>query len=414
MSPHISITPDPARAVKTTRLPNGVHILSLSRPGAHSAALGIWLLNGARHEAPGRAGYAHLLEHLWLRQSGRLDGRSLARRFEAMGGRINAHTGRELSALHGLVTRDDVGELIDLFLETLLAPRWDDHDVAVERDVVLQEMAMAQEDAADALEEYAIGRVWPAHPMGEPILGRREAVQAASAEALKSYRAQVLTGARLWVAAVGAVEHQALVDACAALAALPHGAAPIEPPPRFSAFRSIERRAVSQSHLLWVLPAPGAVGTDYYAWLLADHLMGGGISSRLFQALRERQGLAYAVESRLETYSDTGLWWIRTVCEPRHSQDCRAAVEHCVRSLINAGPEPEEMAVSRRHLVAELLITQDDSEACMERLAREAIYLGRHPELAERVQRLASVTPGEIATVLGRAWQEAAFFEWSP
>jgi predicted Zn-dependent peptidase len=139
--------------------------------------------------------------------------------------------------------------------------------------------------------------------------------------------------------------------------------------------------------------------------------MGGGISSRLFQALRERQGLAYDMESRLETYADTGLWLIRTACAPRHSQDCRAAVEHCVLNLIHTGPAPEEMAVSRRHLFAELLIMQDDADACMERLAREAIYLGQHPELKERVQRLASVTPGGIATVLGHAWREAAFVE---
>jgi predicted Zn-dependent peptidase len=403
-----------ARTIRTSQLTNGAQVISQEIPEAHTTALGIWLLNGGRHQSPVQSGYAHLLEHLWFKGTPGRDARALARRFEAMGGRINAYTGREISALHGLVPAEDAIELAGLFVSMLLDPQFDDQDLDRERSVVLQEMAMVADNPEEAIEESAIAQVWPGHPMGWPILGQREVIQNATAEGLRQYLQGTLSGGRIGVIASGVVAHDTLWEVSARLASLPAEGAPSPTPPRFNAAQSYERRSVAQSHLLWVMPAPRIAHPDYPALLVANHALGGGLSSRLFQELRERRGLVYTIDSRLDLYSDTGLWLIQTACEPKYSSTCRAAVEECVATLASHGPTPEELEVSQRHLRADFLTDEDDPEARVERLARDALYLGYCSTLEERLEQLARVKPQEAARVLYQAWNGAAYFEWSP
>lgn len=370
----------------------------------HSAALGVWLVNGARHESATQTGYAHFLEHLFFKGTDRLDGPTLALRLEAMGGQVNAHTGRELTALHGLVPKGDVTELLQIIIDMLCRPRFDDHDVTLERQVVLQEMAMIEDNPEEALEDRALALVWPNHPLGRPVLGRPEVIEGANATALRGYMKERVCGGRVWVVIAGDVDHRELVAACQDLAALPSGTAPAQTAPQFtSGDHSVAIRG-EQCQLLWVLPVPPAAADPYYAYLAANHVLGGGVSSRLFQELRERRGLVYGIHSRLEFYSDGGTWSIHTACDPRRSSECRAAVCTTVENLLRDGISPQELDIARRHLGAELMIDEDHPDSIMERLAREAIYLGRHPDFAERMQRLNEVTAEATRSALATAW----------
>jgi predicted Zn-dependent peptidase len=400
--------------VRTTRLPNGVHVVSRFMPGAKTAALGLWLLNGVRHEESSQSGYAHLLEHVLFKGTGEHDALTLARRFEVMGGQVNAHTGRELTALHGLVPAEHLVELLDLFIAMLLEPRFDEHDMAVEREVVLQEMAMVEDTPEEAVEERATALAWRGHALGRPILGRRESIEAVTAADVHAYLTDLTAGARIWSVAAGAVDHEALVRACARLAELPNGTVPGSAPPSFAPGVCEERRSGAQTHLLWVMRGPPAGEPHYPAWALTNHLLGGGVSSRLFQEVRERRGLVYGIHSALEPYCDAGLWAIQTACEPRHAAACRRAVEDSVAALIERGPAPEELEESRRHLVSGLVLEDDSPEGTMERLAREAIYLNRHPSLNERKAQLAAVEADEVKTILGGAWAQPLTLVWHP
>ena len=397
----------------TTRLPNGLQILSCPMP-TRSATLGFWIINGVRHQAPDQNGYAHLLEHLLFKGTAYHDARALALRFEAMGGDINAHTGRELTALHGLVPADDLYDLAALFRDMLLQPGFTTHDVAQERGVVLQEMALIRENPEEALEEAAIERVWPGHPMGQPILGDSEVIQRAGVSALRDYLHGVLQGARLCVAAAGRVDHESLLRACAPLGEHPAGIIPMQTPPRFEPGEHTARRDVTQCHQTWLMPAPPIADPAYTALAFANHLLGAGTSSRLFQTLREERGLVYGVHSRLELYSDAGLWVIQTACDADRARDCRVTVADAVRGLIDRGPTPEEMENTRRHLRAGLLLEEDDPHARMERLAQEAIYLQRHPALEERLARIDAVTPPAVQSLLAAAWARTCYWEWMP
>lgn len=401
--------------IQTTRLTNGLTIVSRHLPHRHSVALGVWLLNGARHEEMQQSGYAHLLEHLLFKGTHTLDAVALARRFDAMGGQINAFTGRELTALHGLVPRDELDHLLQLFVAMLRTPRFDDNDLAAETNVVFQEMAMVQDNPEETLEEMGVAHAWADHPMGRPVLGDRATLAAARAADIHNYLQTILSGERLWVVAVGAVDHAALVDRCAELADLPARPAPQVPAPRFEyGAHVMEIGDSEQTPLLWLLSAPAPTDDDYYAAILTNHVLGSGNSSRLFQAVREQRGLVYGIQSRLETYSDTGLWLIQTACEPERASECRTAVESTVRRLLEEGVPDSELELARRHLGAGLMMEDDDLEAVMERLAREAIYLKRHPSLDEQLARLQHVDAPQLLTALATRWERRLYLSTTP
>jgi predicted Zn-dependent peptidase len=391
--------------IKTSPLTNGITVVSKRLPGHHSVALGVWLLNGVRHEAATQAGYAHFLEHLFFKGTAQLDGAQLALRLEAMGGQVNAHTGRELTALHGLVPKGDVTELLQIITDMLCQARFDDHDVGLERQVILQEMAMIEDNPEEALEDKVMALAWPDHPLGRPVLGRPETIEGTNATALRDYLREQITGGRVWVVAAGDVDHDELVAACRGLAALPSGAVPPQTSPPFMPGEHRIAIDSEQSQLLWVMPVPPPSADAYYAHLLANHVLGGGVSSRLFQELRERRGLVYGIHSRLEFYSDTGTWSIQTACDPRHVEVCREAVITTVDGLLRGGADRQELEIARRHLSAGLIIDEDHPENIMERLAREAIYLGHHPDFTERMNRLKKIDGEAVGAALAQAWQ---------
>lgn len=401
--------------IQTTRLSNGLTVVSRHLPHRHGAALGVWLLNGTRHEAAHESGYAHLLEHLLFKGTHALDAVALARCFDAMGGQVNAFTGRELTALHGLVPRDELGRLLQLFIAMLRTPRFDDADLDLETRVVFQEMAMVQDNPEETLEEMGVAHAWADHPMGRPVLGDRTMLATVRATDVHAYLQNTLSGERLWVVAAGAVDHAALVDRCAELADLPARPAPWVPAPRFE--RGTQRMEIGDSEqtpLLWLLPAPAPTEDGYHAAILANHVLGSGNSSRLFQAVREQRGLVYGIHSRIETYSDTGLWLIQTACDPERADECRAAVEITVARLLEEGVSDSEMELARRHLGAGLMMEEDDPEAVMERLAREAIYLKRHLGLDEELARLRQVDPPQLLAALATRWRQRLYLSAAP
>lgn len=268
---------------------------------------------------------------------------------------------------------------------------------------------MVEDNPEEALEDRAMTLAWPEHPLGAPVLGRRDTIEAAEAGTLRAYVAQQITGGRVVLAAAGNVEHDALVNRCEALLALRPGAVPPQAAPRFAPGEHRVALSGEQAQLLWLMPVPPPTTDDYYPLLIANHILGGGVSSRLFQTLRERLGWVYGVHSRLEFFSDGGLWLIQTACEPQRAGACADAVGETVRRLLSEGPHQQELEIARRHLGASLIIDEDHPESVMERLTRETVYLRHHPDFAERVRRLAAVDAEAVKGVLAAGWNQRLF-----
>lgn len=392
--------------IEKTRLANGVQVVTHAIPGARGAALAVWMLHGARHAGSGESGYAHLCEHL-LFKAARDSGAGLAARLDALGGEVNGHTGRELSAVFGVVLGEDLRELGAVLAAQVVSPGFDDLALANERRIVLQELA--EVDGAETSHQAATRRAWGSHPLAQPILGTRDSLSAANAERLRAYWSREVTGGRICVAAAGSCTHDEVVDSVRALLALPVGEPRTSEPPGFTDGERRWRVEGAHSQLLWVLPAPAVGAPEHLDALAANLVLGGCLSSRLFQSLRECHGLVYGVRSQVESYSDAGLWFIETRCPALRSDECRTLVERELDKLAAAGPTDAEMETARRYLRARLLLQEHEPLACVERLGQEAIYLGA-PRGADAVlAQLPGLTAKSAAEALRAARARTLF-----
>jgi predicted Zn-dependent peptidase len=286
--------------------------------------------------------------------------------------------------------------------------------VAAERAIVLQEMSAGHAPAEDALLERAIGRAWPRHPMGWPLLGDPRVIAAATAASLRTYLAEVLHGNRLLVVACGAVNPEELQAACHALGRLPRGEEPGGTKPAFYPQRFNAYWEGEQAYCGWLLPVPPPRAALYPAALLANQVLGGGMSSRLYHQVRETLGLSYGVTARLELYGDMGLWWIGAACDPALADQCRRAVEKTMQQLLREGPTARELEEARQHLLANLYLEEDNPLRSMERLARETLYLGRNPGVADYQCWLESVGADQVRQLAGTALRQVMRIVWTP
>ena len=381
-----------------TVLKNGVTVISRPLARLRSCALGLWLENGVRHQADGQDGFAHLLEHLLLRDE------SLQLRFEAMGGQINAETGRELTALYGLVPAVHAYELAELFGACLCDLHLSRPEFEAEKQVVLRERASAMSSPLECIEEQALGLAWRDHSLGWPILGADTALAGADWTALNAYLKMVRVGRRLAVVAVGNIDHATLIEACERLLALPEGVRPVHTAPSFHPNRYVAA-ASGQVYLQWLMPAPTVGSSCYTAVLVAHHIVAGGMASRLYRELRQRRGWVYLLHGDLEFFSDAALWKLQLACDAKFLDRCEAQVQQVLTDVIAEGPTASELDLAKRHLAARLVLADDDASSLMRRLAREHFYLGRHPSIDEYLAMLSDVDAATVRELIVEAWR---------
>lgn len=383
-------------ALQTCTLPNGVTLICQPRPHAPSVTLGLWLQHGTRFEAATECGYTHLLEHLLFKRTTSRSSLTIARWCDRLGGRINAHTGRELMALYGSVLAKDFTDLAELLLDLLLHPAFQEDDIEVERAVILAEQATIHDPLDDGR-----AQAWAAHPLGQPVLGNPAVLQTANAAQLHAYHRQILSKP-LALIAIGPLDLTQLMLPPLTRGGLGRGLQSgneVQSPPAFTPASSA---SVTGS---WFLPAPALTAPDYSAALVANQLLGGGLSSRLLQRLREERGLVYDIRSQLDSYSDAGLWFIHADCHPTQTRQVQDEIDRVLRELADTGPAAEELTTARASLLTAALLADDEPETVMERLACEHFFLGRHPSLAERREQLHAVDAAAVQRVLHDALQ---------
>lgn len=393
--------------IDKTQLDNGATIITYPRSGT-SAAVGLWLENGARHQQRSEDGYAHLLEHLLFRGTDELSPTALAACFEAMGGRINAATGRELTALYGIVPATQITRLLQVFIQMLCSPRFSDLDLGVETAIIAREAAAVTIE--EAIAEQAVQAAWREHPLAAPILGDPTGFDRITAEDLRRYLHRCRVGKRLAVVVVGAIAHETVVENCAPLARLPTGSRPIIHPPAFQAGQIRETHPTNQAMAHWLLLACPPGHPNYLAWLFAERLL----CTKLGRMARLESGLAYAIQSNLEFYSDAGLWHFGFGGAPKRIDECIAAIHQTVDDLRREGPHDAEIDLARQYLMANLTLVQDNPYGLMEQLAREHFYLDGHPSFQDYCSALARIDSEAVARVIAGAWPQRLELIWTP
>ncbi|MBM3668727.1 MAG: insulinase family protein [Actinobacteria bacterium] len=396
--------------IRRTVLPGGVRVVTEWVPGVRSAAMGVWVGAGSRDESPVTTGSAHFLEHLLFKGTRRRTALQISAEIEAVGGDLNAFTSKEYTCYHARVLDQDLDLAMDVVFDVVSSAVLAPPDVESERGVILEEIAMHEDDPGEMVhDEFALA-LFGNEPLGRPILGSVESINGLSRDAIRRFYRTHYQPHRLVVSAAGNVDHSRVVSAVRrSFGHLvtedrePHRRRPGRAKTVISGGSRIVTRPTEQAHL--VLGAPGFPRSDdrRYATSILATALGGGMSSRLFQEVREKRGLAYSVYSYAQGFSDTGVFSVYAGCLPAKADTvlevCRTELESVARSGLSA----EEIRRAQGQVRGAAVLGQEDTGARMHRIGKaelvgeEIISIG---EVVRRVERVSATEVADVAALL--------------
>ncbi len=392
--------------VRRSVLPGGVRVLSERVPGLRSASVGAWVAVGSRDEASGHFGSTHFLEHLLFKGTARRSSMDIAEAFDAVGGEANAATGKEHTCYYAHVLGADLPMAMDVIADMVTSARLDPAELETERGVILEELAMNDDDPSDVAHEQFATAVFGAHPLGRPIGGTPATIRGVPREAVWEHYRQHYRPAGLVVTAAGAVDHDTL---CAqVLAGLDEGGWSLEPSATPLGRRptaggvdtpGVEltvRRPTEQANVLVGGPAITATDERRFTMLVLNAVLGGGMSSRLFQEIRERRGLAYSTYSFASAHADAGLFGVYAGCTPAKVDEVTALLVEEWEKLAQAPMTPAELRRSVGQLSGSLVLGLEDAGSRMSRLGKAEIVAGELLGVEETLERIRSVTAVQV------------------
>jgi predicted Zn-dependent peptidase len=396
----------PTEEIRETRLANGIRLVTERMPEARSVSLGIWVGVGGRDEPDELAGASHFLEHLLFKGTSTRSARQIAEDVDAVGGEMNAFTNREHTAYYTRLPAARVGLGVDILGDVITDPAFRPHEVDAERHVILEEILMNLDMPEDHVHTLLAEALFPGHPLGREVLGTRETVEAASRDQIADFFAHWYLPRNLVVVAAGDLDHDSMADAFAgSLGGLDGG----ERPERHLPDVDVEPRVVLDDPTEQVHIAMGWRGVDHhdddrYALMVANQILGGGMSSRLFQQVREERGLCYSVYSWASTYADAGSAGIYAGTAPARVGELLSVVDDEVAKLVASGVTEGELAVAKGFIEGSLVLGLEDSGSRMARLGRSLMARDEIVTVDDQLARIRSVTADDVAAVASRVF----------
>jgi predicted Zn-dependent peptidase len=388
-------------SVEVTRLPSGLTVVTDEMPHLETASLGVWVGSGSRDEQGDEHGISHLLEHMAFKGTTRRSARDIAEEIEAVGGDLNAATSVETTAYYARVLRADVPLAIDVLSDILSDPSFDPAELAREQNVIVQEIGATEDAPDDVVFDRLQETAFPDQPVGRSILGTPETVRSFNPERLRAYLARNYRAPDMVVAATGAVKHHAVVDEVAKRFGKFEGPpAPVPVPATFGGGSRVETRDLEQAHIAMALQGLPIKHADLYSLQVFTIVLGGGMSSRLFQEVREKRGLCYTISAFHMPYSDTGLFGLYSGTD---SADAPELMKVVIDQIADATEtiSDGEVARAKAQMKAGLLMALESSGARAEQIARQLIAYGRPVPLEEIVAKIEAVT-ADSARAAGR------------
>ena len=387
--------------LRLTTLPNGFRIVTEHMPGLKSASAGVWVMAGGRHEKSAQNGIAHFLEHMAFKGTKRRSSLQIAEEIEDVGGYINAYTSREMTAYYARVLEKDVGLALDVIGDIVLNPAFDKKEIEVERHVILQEIGQALDTPDDIIFDWLQEVSYPDQAFGRTILGPTERVSAFTRPDLKAFVAQHYGPGQMILSAAGGVNHDEIVAQATEI----FGGMKAKPATTFqpAAFKGAERREVKdleQVHFAMAFDAPGYRHPDVYTAQVYSMTMGGGMSSRLFQKVREERGLCYSIFAQSGAYEDTGQI---TIYAGTSADEIGELTQITMDELKRAAEDMSEAEVARARvqIKAGMLMGLESPSSRAERIARLLAIYGRVPDVDEAVARIDAVTVADVRRYAG-------------
>ncbi|MGH7836906.1 MAG: M16 family metallopeptidase, partial [Candidatus Binataceae bacterium] len=384
--------------IKKSVLANGVRVLTEAMPQVVSATIGIWVENGSRYETGAQNGVSHFIEHLLFKGTKKRSAAQIAESIDAVGGVLNAFTGKEYTCYYAKVLGEDVKMTVDLladiFLDSVFAPE----EIDRERQVVLQEISQAEDTPDDFIHDLFNLHFWNGHPLALPIFGSVETVNAIDRELLVSFMADRYRAGRVFIAAAGAVDHDILVADCARLFGGVEGDGAVGPitAPSERLMVLNQAKKLEQAHICIGGRGLSQVDRLRYAGYVLNTALGGGMSSRLFQEVREKRGRVYSIYSFMSAFLDCGYFGIYAGTSPEWVDEVIDVTIKELAQVVREGLRPAELTRAKSQLKGNMLLGMESTDSRMNRLARNEIYFHRDIPLEEIARGIEQVTNDQV------------------
>ncbi len=377
---------------KKTVLNNGVRIVTEQIPFFESVSMGIWVRSGSRFEPPDLNGICHFIEHMLFKGTHRRSALTIAKEIDAVGGALNAFTSKELTSYHCRVLSENMELAVDLLNDIYLNPAFPDDEIDREKQVVCGEICQVEDTAEELVHEILGARLWENDPLGRPILGTIETVESLNRPEILNFKDKNYSANATVITAAGKVDHERFVNLiCAQMDTLSTAAPPVNGKVRVDSTACVVNRDLEQVHVCVGIEGPSATDERRHSAYVLNTILGGGMSSRLFQEIREKRGLAYNVYSFISSFSDTGILGIYAGCDSERIEEMMGVMgAETLGFAKNVTEEEVQLAISQ--IRGNIILATESTESRMNRLAKSEFYFGRQVTLQEILEALDKVT----------------------
>lgn len=396
------------RPIEQTTLPNGLVVVTEFMPHVRSVSAGIWLRSGSRSEPPESGGISHFLEHMLFKGTGRRSAEQIAREVDSVGGHVDAFTAKEMVCFNTRVIDEHLETVFDILADMVLDPQFPEEEINRERSVILEEIRMVEDNPEDLVHEMFSRNLWGHHSLGRPILGTSETVGSFDRSTLQSAFQSRYSPNNLVITAAGNLSHQKMLDLVVprfgSRKPSTNGYKDVSPAPA-AALVSRSKRELEQVHICIGVPGCSMTDPRRYTLSVLNNLLGGGMSSRLFQNIREKQGLAYAIFSETSHYHDAGMLSIYAGTSLETTERLITSVTQELRRLKADGVTAEELRCCKANLKGSSLLSLESTGSRMSDLARQFLYFGNYTSPEQRIAAMEAVTPEEVQQLANEMFQ---------
>ncbi len=389
---------------KKTTLKNGIRVVSEVHPQSRAVSMGIWVTTGTRDEAKGDEGISHFLEHLVFKATKNRSAYQIAKSLEQLGGELNAFTTREYTCYHAFVLRDHWLKGLDVLSDLVSNMALNREDFQLEKSVIQQEISMTDDNLEEVVYDEYFSRCFPKHPLGRPILGNNESIAAMTQKQINKYYQERYSGNHLIISASGNIDHSELVEAVEKLLGQ-KAKRKLQFPrtkPNHRPFRTVVEKKSEQLHLLLGMPCSSFKDKQRFEAFIVNAMLGGGMTSKLYQSVREKKGLVYTIYSALNTFEDFGVINVYASCEKDNMKAVVKTVAAELRRLVKNGISQGDLDLFKTQVTGGLLLGADDVDNRMQSIAVNEMVFGKYKPVDEIIEEINQVTVKSVRQYLNK------------
>lgn len=388
--------------MKKMQLRNGLRVVMEKIPTCRSVSFGIWVKTGSRNESPEQGGISHFIEHMLFKGTERFSAKDIAEQFDAIGGNVNAFTSKEYTCYYAKVLDEHLPIAVDVLSDMFFRSLIDGEELRKEKNVILEEISMYEDTPDDMVHDLVSKAAYGTHPLALPILGTEELLQSMEPKHLQGYMKQHYTVENTVISVVGNIDDSIMELLEKYFGDFNHSGQQQQPvvAPDFLSELKYHRKKTEQNHICMSFPGLHIGADKQYAMALLNNTLGGGMSSRLFQEIREKRGLAYSVYSYHSSYADCGLFTVYAGTAPKQTQEVLDLTKEILLDVSHRGITDNELSKGKEQLKGSLILSLESTGSRMNRLGKNELMMGRHNTLDEMIERIEAVTMDDVNDVI--------------